>query len=205
VSTAHGRNQTNLEPTFTEKTHLLVAKRLGNSKNLPFSCPNLKTNFDYPYRGLAFQTRPEPERRFGRYLGGELKMEEFRPPTDAELEAIERRILDATPGPWLAQIFASLERAKMFDRFRWAQPHPRTGVWPLSPKGEVGVVLRVLPNRSRKKEDTAIRVGLPGLVEVSGADAHFIANARTDLPVLLLEVRRLRDLLAQHRIVPVSI
>jgi hypothetical protein len=131
-------------------------------------------------------------------------MDEFRPPTEAELEAIERRILEATSGPWKAEIFATLERAKMFDHFRWAQPHPQTGVWPLPVKREVGIVLRVIPNPSRKKDDTSLRIELPGLVEVSAADAHFIAHARTDVPMLLAEVRRLRYLLARHRIVPVS-
>jgi hypothetical protein len=131
-------------------------------------------------------------------------MEEFRPPTDAELEAIERRILEVTPGPWQAEIFSTLQRAKVLGRFAWAHPNPETGVWPLPYKGEVGVVLRVIPNRSRKKEDTSLRVELPGRVEVSGPDARFIANSRTDLPMLLAEVRRLRELLAQHRIVPVS-
>jgi hypothetical protein len=131
-------------------------------------------------------------------------MEEFRPPTEAELEAMERRLMEVTPGPWQAEIFPTLLRAKVLGRFTWAHANPETGVWPLPYKGEVGTILRVIPNRSRKKDDTSLRIELPGLVEVSGADARFIAHARTDLPMLLAEVRRLRELLAQHRIVPVS-
>jgi hypothetical protein len=125
-------------------------------------------------------------------------MSEERLLTDAELEAIERRCVEASPGPWIAQILGTLEEAKILGRFRWAQPEPGFGPWPLSPQTEVGVVWRA-PNKLRKPDDTPLRIGLPGVVEVTAGDAEFIANARSDVPRLLEEVRRLRTLLAQHR------
>jgi hypothetical protein len=126
-------------------------------------------------------------------------MSEERLLTDAELEAIERRCALASPGPWEAEILGTLEEAKSLGRFRWAQPRPGFGPWPMSTETEVGVVWRG-PTSTRKPEDTPLRIGLPGVVEVTAADAEFIAHARTDLPRLIAEIRRLRALLAQHRI-----
>ncbi len=51
-------------------------------------------------------------------------MSEERLLTDAELEAMERRCVEASPGPWTAEILGSLEEAKALGRFRWAQPEP---------------------------------------------------------------------------------
>src|SRR5262249_26087653 len=124
-------------------------------------------------------------------------MSEERLLTDAELEAIERRCAEASPGPWVAQILGTLEEAKMLGRFRWAQPDPGFGPWPITPQTEVGIVWRV-PNKLRKPDDTPLRIGLPGVVEVTAADAEFIANARADVPRLVSEIRRLRALLDQH-------
>ena len=123
-------------------------------------------------------------------------MSEERLLTDAELEAIERRCAEASPGPWIAQILGTLEEAKTLGRFRWAQPDPGFGAWPITPHTEVGVVWRA--NKLRKPDDTPLRIGLPGVVEVTAADAEFIANARADVPRLLSEIRRLRALLAQQ-------
>ena len=125
-------------------------------------------------------------------------MSEERLLTDAELEAIERRCAEASPGPWIAQILGSLEEAKILGRFRWAQPDPGFGPWPITPQTEVGVVWRA--NKLRKPDDTPLRIGLPGVVEVTAPDAEFIANARADVPRLISEIRRLRALLAEHRI-----
>ena len=125
-------------------------------------------------------------------------MSEERLLTDAELEAIERRCAEASPGPWIAQILGSLEEAKILGRFRWAQPDPGFGPWPITPHTEVGVVWRA--NKMRKPDDTPLRIGLPGVVEVTAPDAEFIANARADVPRLVNEIRRLRALLAEHRI-----
>ena len=125
-------------------------------------------------------------------------MSEERLLTDAELEAIERRCAEASPGPWIAQILGSLEEAKILGRFRWAQPDPGFGPWPITPQTEVGVVWRA--NKLRKPDDTPLRIGLPGVVEVTAPDAEFIANARPDVPRLVNEIRRLRALLAEHRI-----
>jgi hypothetical protein len=125
-------------------------------------------------------------------------MSEERLLTDAELEAIERRCAEASPGPWIAQILGTLEEAKILGRFRWAQPDPGFGPWPITPQTEVGVVWRA--NKLRKPDDTPLRIGLPGVVEVTAPDAEFIANARADVPRLVNEIRRLRALLAEHRI-----
>jgi len=125
-------------------------------------------------------------------------MSEERLLSDAELEAIERRCAEASPGPWIAQILGSLEEAKILGRFRWAQPDPGFGPWPITPQTEVGVVWRA--NKLRKPDDTPLRIGLPGVVEVTAPDAEFIANARADVPRLVNEIRRLRALLAEHRI-----
>jgi hypothetical protein len=124
-------------------------------------------------------------------------MSEERLLTDAELEAIERRCAEASPGPWVAQILGTLEEAKHLGRFRWAQPDPGFGPWPITPQTEVGIVWRS-PNKLRKPEDTPLRIGLPGVVEVTAADAEFIANARADMPRLVGEIRRLRAFLAQN-------
>src|SRR5213080_1832405 len=126
-------------------------------------------------------------------------MSEERLLTDAELEAIERRCAEASPGPWIAQIVGTLEEAKLLGRFRWAQPDPGFGAWPITPETEVGIVWRAA-NKLRKPDDTPLRIGLPGVVEVTAVDAEFIANARTDVPRLVGEIRRLRALLDQHRI-----
>jgi hypothetical protein len=125
-------------------------------------------------------------------------MSEERLLSDAELEAIERRCAEASPGPWIAQILGTLEEAKILGRFRWAQPDPGFGPWPITPQTEVGVVWRA--NKLRKPDDTPLRIGLPGVVEVTAPDAEFIANARADVPRLVNEIRRLRALLAEHRI-----
>ncbi len=121
-------------------------------------------------------------------------MSEERLLTDAELEAIERRCAEAS----IAQILGTLEEAKILGRFRWAQPDPGFGPWPITPQTEVGVVWRA--NKLRKPDDTPLRIGLPGVVEVTAPDAQFIANARADVPRLVNEIRRLRALLAEHRI-----
>ncbi len=116
--------------------------------------------------------------------------------TDAELESMERRCALASPGPWAAEIIGSLEEAKALGRFRWAQMEPEFGPWRIPPQGDVGVVWRA-PNKLRKPDDTPLRIGLPGVIEVTGADADFIAHAREDLPKLLSEIKRLRAQVAQ--------
>jgi len=117
--------------------------------------------------------------------------------TDAELESMERRCVEASPGPWAAEILGSLEEAKAMGRFRWVQMEPEFGPWRIPPQGNVGVVWRA-PNKLRKADDTPLRIGLPGVVEVTAEDALFIAHAREDMPRLLFEVKRLRAVLAQN-------
>lgn len=124
-------------------------------------------------------------------------MPEERLLTDAELEAMERRCVEASPGPWTAEILGSLEEAKSLGRFRWVQMEPEFGPWRIPTQSHVGVVWRA-PNAHRKPDDTPLRIGLPGVVEVTAADALFIANARQDMPRLISEIKRLRALLAQN-------
>jgi hypothetical protein len=117
--------------------------------------------------------------------------------TDAELESMERRCVEASPGPWAAEIIGSLEEAKALGRFRWVQMEPEFGPWRIPPRTDVGVVWRA-PTKLRKPDDTPLRIGLPGVVEVTAADALFIAHAREDMPRLLTEIKRLRALLAKN-------
>jgi hypothetical protein len=124
-------------------------------------------------------------------------MPEERLLTDAELEAMERRCVEASPGPWMAEILGSLEEAKALGRFRWVQPEPEFGPWRIPTQTQVGVVWRA-PTKTRKPDDTPLRIGLPGVVEVTAADALFIANAREDMPKLISEIKRLRALLAKN-------
>jgi hypothetical protein len=124
-------------------------------------------------------------------------MPEERLLTDAELEAMERRCVEASPGPWTAEILGSLEEAKALGRFRWVQMEPEFGPWRIPTQSQVGVVWRA-PNKLRKPDDTPLRIGLPGVVEVTAEDALFIAHAREDMPKLLSEVKRLRALLAKN-------
>ena len=96
-----------------------------------------------------------------------------------------------------AEILGSLEEAKALGRFRWVQPEPEFGPWRIPTQTQVGVVWRA-PTKTRKPDDTPLRIGLPGVVEVTAADALFIANAREDMPKLISEIKRLRALLAKN-------
>jgi hypothetical protein len=124
-------------------------------------------------------------------------MPEERLLTDAEVEAMERRCIEATPGPWTADILGTLEEAKALGRFRWVQPEPEFGPWRIPTQVEVGIVRR-LPAKVRKPDDTPLPIGLPGVVEVTAADALFIAHAREDMPKLIAELKRLRALLEKN-------
>ena len=89
------------------------------------------------------------------------------PLTDAELDAIEARVEAATPGPWTSA-------------YHFCSPY--------------------------KKQELRMLFGSDGRSLVRGArnyamltttDAHFVTAARTDVPRLVAEVRRLRALLGE--------
>ena len=89
--------------------------------------------------------------------------------TDEELDAIEARAMDATGGPWLPKY------AKVF------YPNGEAEHWVKSTADGLTVAsLRYRPQGREIGEDQ------------SDLDALFIAHARTDIPALLAEVKRLR-------------
>lgn len=100
---------------------------------------------------------------------------------ELDLEAIEARCEAATPGPWWALVYESLEKAKLDSAFPWADKHafPKevACVWKGSERGYLG---------------------LPGIIEVNANDGTFIAHARQDIPALIAEVRRLRSSTQAH-------
>ena len=87
--------------------------------------------------------------------------------TEDELAAAEARAAAATPGPW--------ERC---DAGTWQHGrYRRTEVFVRRPDDDVAIASDILDPESD---------------EVSDANADFIAHARTDVPALVAEVRRLR-------------
>jgi hypothetical protein len=99
-----------------------------------------------------------------------------------DLDEIEARANAATPGPWWARFYESLENAKLDGTFPWADkdvfPKEVACVWKGSERGFSG---------------------LPGLIEVKANDGTFIAHARQDIPALIAECRRLRAALASSQ------
>jgi len=102
--------------------------------------------------------------------------------TPAELDAIEAREKAATEGPWRAvaqdggEVFHGFERGVVTG---WDHPQLRG---PLDITG-LGIDLR---------SGRAVR-------RMDATDAEFIAHARSDVPALVAEVRRLRGLLEAER------
>ncbi|MEV7027522.1 hypothetical protein, partial [Kitasatospora sp. NPDC093558] len=92
--------------------------------------------------------------------------------SEAQLDAMERRIMGATPGPWVPLL-----------ETRWA-----TGG---------GSCIQVDPDAAGQDDEIYLRRFVDGR-EVLGpdrqldADLDFIASAREDMPRLIAEVRRLR-------------
>lgn len=91
-----------------------------------------------------------------------------------DLEAIRKRVDDATPGPWIADVDS--------DR---TQIGPQDGVNDPYDGG--------LPYTRRPIVENAVKRG--GRLE----DFHFIAHAREDVPLLIAEVERLTALLHERQ------
>lgn len=101
--------------------------------------------------------------------------------TDEQLAAIEARAAAATPGPWFWQFrprefLARLVSGAPMRPFVMA--FGRWGMWSAKPLVNVNDVMVSLANHT------------------DHPDAAFIAHARTDVPALVAEVRRLRDRVA---------
>jgi hypothetical protein len=90
------------------------------------------------------------------------------PITDAELDAIEWRCDSASPAPWE----------------EWVEAEGGTG----------GCDVIIIGGPTHDGPDMYVYHDVPGggVVPVSAADLHFIANARQDLPRLVRDVHRLR-------------
>jgi len=112
--------------------------------------------------------------------------------SDAELEVFQALCTAASPEPWTERVFRDIAHALREGSFRWACSDLKSGKQDLF-EGEVGVVMIMKPPETTKEQD-GYRV--KGIIEVSGPDARFIAKARKILPRLLVEIRRLRELLA---------
>lgn len=89
---------------------------------------------------------------------------------DADLTAIETRVAAATPGPW------------------WSWVEGRDGV--------AGDTFIGRGHEEQRSDDLYLSTGESNAV--TDADHDFIAHARQDVPRLLTEVRRLRDLLGER-------
>lgn len=129
------------------------------------------------------------------------------------LDGIEMRAEAATPGPWwwgeeffrtrhMKRTHAGLWRAKPGRRARDTHALLLVGCGPGGP---------YMPESPSWDNDPIDEWDFPGIIRLQwedlrsaswtggpkNADCHFIAAARTDIPVLIAEVRRLRALLAE--------
>ncbi|MFI6266134.1 hypothetical protein [Micromonospora sp. NPDC051006] len=92
--------------------------------------------------------------------------------TDLDLDAIEMRAAGATPGPWATDPDSAWRRCHEAHEYVYAtDPTDRAGIVALT--------------------------GIKGEHVRNARDAAFIAHARTDVPALVAEVRRLRAELAE--------
>jgi hypothetical protein len=101
--------------------------------------------------------------------------------TEQEISAIEARANVATPGPWM-QLGSGIYGPK----------HPRSN----HPDGRIFVAgVSGGSNRTDKLLDCGSdSTGMPGGF---ADDSHFIAEARTDIPALIAEVRELKTALGK--------
>jgi hypothetical protein len=113
--------------------------------------------------------------------------------TDEELNAIEERAKAAIPGPWrwnlslkskrivLEAMTRGLEVVMDFARWGMSGAKPRFQTAGLMKDAEL--FAQVIPGREHHAD---------WCQTISHADADFIAHARTDIPKLIEEIRRLR-------------
>jgi hypothetical protein len=111
--------------------------------------------------------------------------------TDDDLEQIEKRAAEATPGPW----YPHRTDDQVHSNARYVSVEPsdfahdnKTRMWAGSrqqanPEGVIAITL----------------LQSPGLAVADACDENtlFIAHARTDVPSLVSEVRRLRERVAE--------
>lgn len=112
-------------------------------------------------------------------------MTDPEPLTDEELAAIEELSEAATPGPWFVRNLDDEDAMNLVA----VSTVPDTG------RGERW------PGFDHREIVAATLVQQPRYVDVADArwdvNAEFIANARQDVPRLVAEIRRLRQLLAE--------
>lgn len=134
--------------------------------------------------------------------------------TDAELDAIEARAGAATPGPWSA-FYLNDAAADWREAFNTNAPERATGgyVFRLDPLHTIRVMAAepeiyepgetvIVPDNGTSIANKRaicrgydIDTGEPEheeLVDIRPHDAAFIASARTDIPALIAEIRRLK-------------
>lgn len=108
------------------------------------------------------------------------------PLTDADLERIEARAKAATPGPWF------------LVPLPWRYPDLPSYVTTGSPDPQVGRMVLDGPEIDSLDSDLTDEEAIAQV----DADLEFAACARTDVPVLLAEVRRLREELKRIGVQP---
>lgn len=100
--------------------------------------------------------------------------------SDAELDQIQRRADAATPGPWFVRFLDDVDAMSLVA----VSTQPDTGQGERWPDFEPSTII------------AATVVQEPRYVDIEDGrwdeNAHFIAHARSDIPRLVAEVRRLR-------------
>jgi hypothetical protein len=101
--------------------------------------------------------------------------------SDAELDQIERRTDAATPGPWFVRFLDDVDAMSLVA----VSTQPDTGQGERWPDFEPSTII------------AATVVQEPRYVDIEDGrwdeNARFIAHARSDIPRLVAEVRRLRE------------
>lgn len=100
---------------------------------------------------------------------------------ELDLDTIEARVNAATEGPWEAEVGEGIEVNAGTARTVW------------NDAGDVGTPAKSWRSTDRILEVSDAEYDLPDEdYEIVAANAEFIAHARTDVPALIAEVRRLR-------------
>ena len=108
------------------------------------------------------------------------------PLSDAELGAIASRVDAATPGPWFVRLLGD-DWAMNLVAVATSPDTDRSEHWPAFHSNEMVA---------------ATLVQHPRFIDIADErwdqNADFIANARTDIPRLIADIKRLRELLADQ-------